>query len=120
MTQEPQAVGFQNMLHDDSYFSTENRNKNKFAAQFHPSANNVPEADARFFFFNTATVSNPFLKTATYTLTSSVTLTNVRSCIVVGDFLNANAAKVACRRRRKLLNSAIEDRNSIDPAEPSK
>ncbi|XP_046459113.1 uncharacterized protein LOC124205684 [Daphnia pulex] len=58
--------------------------------------------NARFLynlFATSGTYTNPFFKTATFTVTSSVSLTSIVNCVPSLQLAN-NAAGVACRRKR--------------------
>ena len=73
----------------------------------------------RFFFGTSATITNPFLKTATFTVSSTVTATTAVKCIVAGDF-SAGSSTKACRRKRRVLPELLdklEDQSSISPSE---
>ncbi len=60
------------------------------------------ELDPRFLFWQSSTITNPFYKTATLTVTSSVNLTSVQSCIPSAQFAGAAAQNTRCRRKRKI------------------
>jgi hypothetical protein len=73
------------------------------------------------FFFGGGIV-NPFLKTATFTLTSTVNITSVQVCIPVAQF-TAPASTIACRRKkRQVLDSfdAFDSEHAQFPVIPSK
>jgi hypothetical protein len=80
----------------------------------------------RYFFGTEATIKNPFIKTATYTLSSTLTLSSVINCIHSTKFLDDAARRRFCARRRRLLESlekktANEERqfpSIIAPSEP--
>ena len=62
-------------------------------------------ANPRFFLWASAsTIANPFWKTITFTVTSSVGLTKVQSCIPAGNFVDQAAQATNCRRRRDILD----------------
>ena len=115
MYQAPSGFESPNNLADDfdstnSYYQPSNLNQ---------------QAEGRFFFYkpnnnnNNANnnFNNPFFKTATFTLTSTVTLAVVQSCVP-----NAQLAVPAppCRRKRDIADSSSgpeDDQFSIAPSE---
>ncbi|KAI9559256.1 hypothetical protein GHT06_016045 [Daphnia sinensis] len=72
----------------------------------------------RFFFGTATTIRNPFIKTATFTLFTTISLSSVVSCIVAGDFVDAAAQAKPCRRKRYLLLDQSDNNNLISPSEP--
>ncbi|XP_046638416.1 uncharacterized protein LOC124316482 [Daphnia pulicaria] len=62
------------------------------------------------------------LMTKTLTLTSSLTLTSIQSCIAAAKFVDAAAKKTQCRRKRALLdsNNAEDTQFAIVPTETQK
>ena len=86
-----------------------------------PNLNQQPEG--RFFFYrpnnNNANnnFQNPFFKTATFTLTSTVTLAVVQSCVPAAQLVQGAPA---CRRKRHIADSSSgpeDDQFSIAPSE---
>ncbi len=86
----------------------------------------VPETvNPRFFFGTSATITNPFLKTATFTVSSTLTASTVVKCIIPADFVAGGVAQLTpCRRKRdrEFLESlgAAESQQFviIDPSQP--
>lgn len=83
----------------------------------------LPEQlSARFFFGTSATITNPFLKTATFTVSSTVTATVGVKCIPAAEFVAVANQKVPCRRKRGFLIQSslgqIEEEDFIAPSEP--
>ncbi|XP_057368449.1 uncharacterized protein LOC130689526 [Daphnia carinata] len=76
----------------------------------------------RFFFGTATTIRNPFIKTATFTLFTTISLSSVVSCIVAGDFVDAAAQAKRCRRKRYLLDQwdKTNEQHFISPSEPQK
>ena len=116
--------GGQDYVEDDGqneYGDTQSRNRG-FAGvsssfggfrRYRPSFYNE-RPDGRFFlnFGN----SNRLLKTATFQLTSTVTLTTVSRCVPLIQF--AVSPPPACRRKRSVINDAEDvDQFIIDPSE---
>lgn len=62
-----------------------------------------PQSDQRLLF---SYLTNLKTTTASFTLTSSVTLTSVQSCIAAVKFLDDAAKTTACRRKRDLLEGS--------------
>jgi hypothetical protein len=62
------------------------------------------------------------LMTKTLTLTSSLTLTSIQSCIAAAKFVDEAAKKTQCRRKRALLdsNNAEDTQFAIVPTETQK
>jgi hypothetical protein len=95
-------------------------------SRYRPSLND--QQNARFF-FNLANTGNnannnnfnnynPFFKTATFTLTSTLTLASIVSCVPANNFLAPGTAPPACRRkRRESGDSNDEDQFLITPSE---
>jgi hypothetical protein len=114
----PELIGpsdpYKDIVEDNHpiYVDAQSRSKFSLPAKFDP----------RFFFATEATLRNPFIKTATYTLHSTVTLSSVVHCIVAGDFVDAAARERACGRKRKLLESVekTDQQFPIVPSEPLK
>jgi hypothetical protein len=94
-------------------------------SRYRPSPSfNDQQQNARFF-FNLATTAGannngifnniPFLKTATFTLTSTLTVASIQSCVPATQVV---AAPVACRRKRNEFDfPEEEDLLSIVPSE---
>ena len=116
--------GGQDYVEDDrqnEYGDTQSRNRG-FAgvsssfggfSRYRPSFYNE-RPDGRFFlnFGN----SNRLLKTATFQLTSTVTLTTVSRCVPLIQF--AVSPPPACRRKRSVIDDAEDvDQFIIDPSE---
>ncbi|KAI9559261.1 hypothetical protein GHT06_016050 [Daphnia sinensis] len=73
------------------------------------------------FFISTATVfTNPFFKTATFTVSSTVTVTSAVRCIPSVHFVNVAAQVNPCRRKRRFLDpvDTHESQFAINPSEP--
>jgi hypothetical protein len=66
------------------------------------------DQEPRIFLKNAASVySNAFVKTVTFTYTSSVTLTNVQTCIAAINIFDAKKTTY-CRRKRDILEKLAE------------
>jgi hypothetical protein len=76
------------------------------------------EAHPRFLYhFGSAIFYNPFLKTATFTLTSTVTQASIQNCV---PSLQVFPAPVACRRKRNKIQDFVAEPFSIVPSETLK
>lgn len=76
-----------------------------------------------------STINNPFIRTATFTLTSTVSLTSVQSCIDQGDFainvvaiLGLSVTAPPCRRRKRDIQDSSDEMTGdiqfpLDPME---
>ncbi|XP_045027841.1 uncharacterized protein LOC116935078 [Daphnia magna] len=80
------------------------------------------KSNPRFFFGTATTIRNPFIKTATFTLFTTISLSSVVSCIVAGDFVDAAAQAKPCRRKRDLVHQPDQTNEQyfISPSEPQK
>ena len=85
-----------------------------FSRYYQPLSYLNQQPEGRLFFFNTNNNNNgnnnnnfrnPFFKTATFTLTSTLTLVSVQSCVPATQFVATPPP--ACRRKRDV--SADED-----------
>jgi hypothetical protein len=95
-------------------FNTEEENpdmhsRNKVAEiRYRPFLNN--QQQQRFFLNNFNSNFNSIrTKTISFTLTSTVSLTIVQSCIAAVKFLDDAAKTTPCRRKRDILEGAPED-----------
>ncbi len=93
-------------------------------SRYRPRPSFQDQQNARFLFnlfaSTTGTFNNPLLKTATFTLTQTLTLASIVSCAPANNFLgNAVPAPAACRRKRSDENDGdIEgDQFPITPSE---
>ncbi len=95
-------------------------------SRYRPSPSFNDQQNARFFFnlANTASAYNnsifnyiPFLKTATFTLTSTLTLISIQSCVPANNFDAAVPVPPACRRKRSEGSYFNEDQFPITPSE---
>ena len=78
-----------------------------------------PAQDQRFLL--SYIISSLRKTTATFTVTSSLTLTSVQSCIAAANFVDAAAQTTACRRKRDLLDPNPQDNQfAIVPTETLK
>lgn len=76
--------------------------------------------NSRFLYLSGAsTLTNPFYRTVTFTITSTINITNVQTCIPANQFA-ANAG--TCRRKRhpNLLDWNVSDEAYINPSEIQK
>ncbi|XP_057368653.1 uncharacterized protein LOC130689730 [Daphnia carinata] len=81
----------------------------------------LEEAKPRFFFgLQQATFTNPFYKTATFTVSSTITVSSLVRCIPAANFANVAARVTPCRRKRNLPESleTAESPVAIAPSEP--
>ncbi|XP_057369330.1 uncharacterized protein LOC130690333 [Daphnia carinata] len=60
-----------------------------------------------------------FAKTATFTVTSSLSITSIQSCIAAAKFLDDAAKSKACRRKREILDVSGQESTQF-PVIPSK
>ena len=73
-----------------------------------------PDYEPRFFFKNVASLySNVFVKTVTFTSTSSVTLTSVQTCIAETNIFDAQKTTY-CRRRRDILENLADGEEDFE------
>lgn len=64
----------------------------------------LEEVKPRFLFgLQQATLTNPFFKTATFTVSSTITVSSLVRCIPAAKFPNVAAQKTPCRRKRSSL-----------------
>ncbi|XP_046645990.1 uncharacterized protein LOC124336283 isoform X2 [Daphnia pulicaria] len=99
-------AGFQNVFSENEFPNDQPRFKG--FNRYRPSSV-AYEQEPRFFFKNVASAySNVFDKTATFTLTSSVTLTTVETCIAAINILDAPKTTY-CRRKRDFLGDLADD-----------
>lgn len=100
----------------DDQTSMQNKyNKNeylqsRFTGGFYqpPFAQQQPQ-NARLFLGGA--IANPFLRTATFTVTSTLSITSVQPCIPVAQFLISPAGttlSAACRRRKRQTLEAFD------------
>lgn len=97
---------------------TESRNKDS-AARYRPTLpNRIALPNPRFFVNYYTNIASLLTKTATFTVTSSLSLTSIKSCIAAAKFVDAVAQATACRRKRDILDNSTEDLQfSIIPSE---
>lgn len=100
--------------------TAESRAKGIHSYRSRPNYLNDPAMNARFLFNLFAgtsnTFNNPLLKTATFTVTQTLSLTSVVRCVPI-DQVVANPPTCA-RRRRHSFDSDIEgEQYSINPSE---
>jgi hypothetical protein len=83
--------------------------RNKVAEiRYRPFFNN--QQQQRFFLNNfNSNINSIRTKTITFTLTSTVSLTTVQSCIAAVKFLDDAAKTTPCRRKRDILENSPED-----------
>jgi hypothetical protein len=94
--------------------------------RYRPSPSLNDQQSARFFFnwANTGNNANnnnnnfnnynPFFKTATFTLTSTLTLASFQTCV---PSLQVSAVPVACRRKRSEIEDITAEQYPINPSE---
>ena len=71
------------------------------------------DQEPRFFLKNVASVySSAFVKTVTFTYTSSVTLTSVQTCIAAINILDAKKTTF-CRRKRDILDNLTDGKEDF-------
>jgi hypothetical protein len=76
------------------------------------------QAHPRFLYnFGSAIFYNPFFKTATFTLTSTVTQASIQNCV---PSLQVTAGAAACRRKRNKIQDFVAEPFSIVPSETLK
>ncbi|XP_057369261.1 uncharacterized protein LOC130690271 [Daphnia carinata] len=78
--------------------------------------------DNQRFLFAATSFSNPFWRTITFTITSTVNITNTQNCIPSSLFF-AGSTSVSCRRKKRgiLIDSSdAPEENSQFPVNPSK
>jgi hypothetical protein len=92
-------------------------------SRYWPSPSFNDQQNARFFFnlantgttgINANNLNIPFFKTATFTLTSTLTLASIQSCV---PSLQVSAAPVACRRKRSEIEDYTAEQYPITPSE---
>ncbi|EFX82564.1 hypothetical protein DAPPUDRAFT_101160 [Daphnia pulex] len=97
---------------EEDYPDVHSRNKVSSAIRYRPFSNN--QQQQRFFFnYYNSNINSILTKTVTFTLTSTVSLTTVQSCIAAANFLDAAAQTTPCRRKRDILENAQEDAQFI-------
>ncbi|XP_057369325.1 uncharacterized protein LOC130690329 isoform X2 [Daphnia carinata] len=91
---------------DDEYPITESRNRVP-EVRYRPALpNRVAIPNPRFFINYYTNVASLLTKTATFTVTSSLSLTSIQSCIAAAKFLDDAAKSKACRRKREIIDNA--------------
>jgi hypothetical protein len=77
------------------------------------------QSNPRFIytFGNTASFYNPFFRTATFTVTSTLTLASIQSCV---PSFQVTPGAVACRRKRNEIEDFAGEQFSIVPSETFK
>jgi hypothetical protein len=96
---------------EEDYPDMHSRNKVS-AIRYRPFSNN--QQQQRFFFnYYNSNINSILTKTVTFTLTSTVSLTTVQSCIAAANFLDDAAKTTPCRRKRDILENAPEDAQFI-------
>ncbi|EFX73044.1 hypothetical protein DAPPUDRAFT_110178 [Daphnia pulex] len=105
---------------EEDFSDTESRAKGIHSYRSRPNYLNDP-INARFLFnlfaSTTNTFSNPLLKTATFTLTQTLSLTSVVRCVPIDQAI-ANPPTCARRRRHYFDGDEMEgEQYSIDPSE---
>jgi hypothetical protein len=110
--------GYQTDLNEE-FPDTQSRKKLSTIRHRPFSISKLPQQKQRFFYNYYTNVNSILTKTATFTLTSTLSLTAVQSCIAAAKFLDDAAKATACRRKRGILENAPEDTQfiAIDPSE---
>jgi hypothetical protein len=76
------------------------------------------QAHPRFIYnFGSASFYNPFFKTATFTLTSTLNILSIQNCV---PSLQVSPGPVACRRKRHEIHDFTGEQFSIVPSETLK
>jgi hypothetical protein len=103
----------------EEFPDTQSRKKISNNIRPRPLSNKLPHQQKQRFFYNYYTNVNSILtKTATFTLTSTLSLTTVQSCIAAAKFKDDAAKATACRRKRGILEIEPEETQfEIDPTE---
>jgi hypothetical protein len=103
----------------EEFPDTQSRKKITNNIRPRPLSNKLPHQQKQRFFYNYYTNVNSILtKTATFTLTSTLSLTTVQSCIAAAKFKDDAAKATACRRKRGILEIEPEETQfEIDPTE---
>jgi hypothetical protein len=70
-----------------------------------------------YTFGSTASFYNPFFRTATFTVTSTLTLASIQSCV---PSFQVTPGAVACRRKRNEIEDFVGEQFSIAPSETFK
>ncbi|KAI9558800.1 hypothetical protein GHT06_015589 [Daphnia sinensis] len=105
---------------DDEFPITESRNRVP-EVRYRPALSNrfaIP--NPRFFINYYTNVASLLTKTATFTVTSSLSVTSIQSCIAAVKFLDDAAKSKACRRKREILDNGHHSEDlqfSIVPSE---
>lgn len=90
---------------EDEFPITESRNRVP-GVRYRPNLpNRIAIPNPRFFINYYTNVASLLTKTATFTVTSSLSLTSIQSCIAAVKFLDDAAKTKACRRKREILDN---------------
>ena len=98
------AANTRNYNEDDDYLDVQSRVKG--VDRYRPS---FMKQNPRFFLNYITTTSgasnlrNPLLRTIRVTITSTINITSVQSCLASSLFTNAAAQNSACRRKREIF-----------------
>jgi hypothetical protein len=83
-------------------------------SRYRPSFYNI-RPDGKFIFHIGNTNGNRLIKTATFQLTSTLTLTTITRCVPLIQF--AVSPPPSCRRKRNLMDDSEDDQFVIAPSE---
>jgi hypothetical protein len=95
----------------------------KGISRYRPRPSFQDQQNARFLFnlfaSTTGTFNNPLLKTATFTLTQTLTLASIVSCAPANNFDPAVPVPPACRRKRsdEIVDDTENDQFTVTPSE---
>lgn len=112
------AFNNEDSVDEDNYLDVQSRFKG--LSRFRPS---FSQQNPRFFlsYISGGSSVNPFARTVTFTLTSTINITSVQTCISAALFKDAAAQNLACRRKREILDSHDENEDDnqffISPTE---
>ncbi|XP_045027606.1 uncharacterized protein LOC116935080 [Daphnia magna] len=99
------------LLHDNHNVIAETQPRGKTSLE---------EVSPRFLFgIEPSTFTNPFGKTATFTVSATVTVSSFVRCIAAAQFQNVAAQGVFCARKRRSLESPETSESQADAIAPS-